>query len=199
MNEYFIRENPIYSILLVGFFVTLVLLFAYIYHLTKDKSFHTAQKHKTWYFLLKLITKYICVSILMMVFVLIIIESKDYDFTLESFQKAISHKYIQSFHKVYAFFLLLSVAKFVMKKLRVKINDNYMFLLNSLTLFLMNGYIIKTSKVKDLSTLIIMVNAMILTIGLCNLWMKKGLKIDTLHLAENILYLYIIISLVISK
>ena len=35
MNEYFIRENPIYSILLVGFFVTLMLLFAYIYHLTK--------------------------------------------------------------------------------------------------------------------------------------------------------------------
>ena len=201
MNEYpsIFKENPVYAIVLTGLFITLLLFFAYIYHLTKDKSFHSTQKHKTQYFLIKLVTKYIFVSILSLIFVLIVIESNEYEFNMESFQKAMSHKYIQAFHKVNAFFILLSVVKFVLKKAGANVNENYMFLLDSFTLFIMNGYLIKTSGLNDVSQLIIMVNAMIITIGMCNMWFTKGLKINTLFLAENILYLYIIISLIITK
>jgi hypothetical protein len=109
---------------------------------------------------------------------------------------------IQELQLLVLYYFIKTVVK-IMKKFFnefiLHIDKKYHFLLDAYILFILTGFLeYAYDDAKNTQIVLIIINVINITIG-CYKFINKDVNVDNMYLSEYFLYLYIIISLIISK
>lgn len=141
------------------------------------------------------ITRFFIIFMVVLAIILVIVEKheiKDLDGILQ----------IQELQLLLLFYVIKTVVR-IMKKFfnesTLHIDKKYHFLLDAYIMFILTGfleYVYNDAKMTKI--VLIIINVINITIG-CYKFVNKNVNIDNTYLSEYFFYLYIIISLIISK
>lgn len=142
------------------------------------------------------LTKFFIVSVVIFVLIGVMLEKRNVEFDIVAFvlssqiQLLIMYNVLKTASKI---------VKKIMKKFLLLVDDKYIFILDAFLLFILQGYFaLHYNDSKNIQIILGSVNVMNIVIGFYQIAVKK-LKVDTSLLSEYLIYLYIIISLIISK
>lgn len=188
INSY-VKNNPNKISVILIIFLSLVYL-AYINEDLVFSKFMSALNILPY-----VITRFFIIFVVLIALILVIAEKheiKDLDGILQ----------IQELQLLVLFYVIKTVVK-IMKKFFnefiLHIDKKYHFLLDAYIFFILTGFLeYAYDDAKNTQIVLIIINVINLTIG-CYKFVNKDVNVDNMYLSEYFLYLYIIISLIISK
>lgn len=188
INSY-VKNNPNKISVILILFLSLVYL-AYINEDLVFSKFMSALNMLPY-----VITRFFIIFVVLIALILVIAEKheiKDLDGILQ----------IQELQLLVLYYVIKTVVK-IMKKFFnesiLHIDKKYHFLLDAYILFILTGFLeYAYDDAKNTQIVLIIINVINITIG-CYKFINKDVNVDNIYLSEYFLYLYIIISLIISK
>lgn len=188
INSY-VKNNPNKISVILILFLSLVYL-AYINEDLVFSKFMSALNMLPY-----VITRFFIIFVVLIALILVIAEKheiKDLDGILQ----------IQELQLLVLYYVIKTVVK-IMKKFFnefiLHIDKKYHFLLDAYILFILTGFLeYAYDDAKNTQIVLIIINVINITIG-CYKFINKDVNVDNMYLSEYFLYLYIIISLIISK
>lgn len=188
INSY-VKNNPNKISVILIIFLSLVYL-AYVNEDLVFSKFMSALNILPY-----VITRFFIIFVVLIALILVITEKheiKDLDGILQ----------IQELQLLVLFYVIKTVVK-IMKKFFnefiLHVDKKYHFLLDAYIFFILTGfleYVYDDSK--NTQIVLIIINVINMTIGFYK-FVNKDINVDNMYLSEYFLYLYIIISLIISK
>lgn len=188
INSY-VKKNPNKISVILILFLSLVYL-AYINEDLVFSKFMSALNILPY-----VLTRFFIIFVVLIALILVIAEKheiKDLDGILQ----------IQELQLLVLYYVIKTVVK-IMKKFFnefiLHIDKKYHFLLDAYILFILTGFLeYAYDDSKNTQIVLIIINVINITIG-CYKFINKDVNVDNMYLSEYFLYLYIIISLIISK
>lgn len=188
INSY-VKNNPNKISVILIIFLSLVYL-AYVNEDLVFSKFMSALNILPY-----VITRFFIIFVVLIALILVITEKheiKDLDGILQ----------IQELQLLVLFYVIKTVVKIMKKffnKFILHVDKKYHFLLDAYIFFILTGfleYVYDDSK--NTQIVLIIINVINMTIGFYK-FVNKDVNVDNMYLSEYFLYLYIIISLIISK
>lgn len=188
INSY-VKNNPNKISVILIIFLSLVYL-AYVNEDLVFSKFMSALNILPY-----VITRFFIIFVVLIALILVITEKheiKDLDGILQ----------IQELQLLVLFYVIKTVVK-IMKKFFnefiLHVDKKYHFLLDAYIFFILTGFLeYAYDDSKNTQIVLIIINVINMTIGFYK-FVNKDINVDNMYLSEYFLYLYIIISLIISK
>ena len=188
INSY-VKNNPNKISVILIIFLSLVYL-AYVNEDLVFSKFMSALNILPY-----VITRFFIIFVVLIALILVITEKheiKDLDGILQ----------IQELQLLVLFYVIKTVVQIMKKFLNefiLHVDKKYHFLLDAYIFFILTGFLeYAYDDSKNTQIVLIIINVINMTIGFYK-FVNKDVNVDNMYLSEYFLYLYIIISLIISK